>query len=91
MTCFQWAEQDSNLRRRQPEDLQSSPFATRDIDPNSQADEGTRTHNQTFTKRLLCQLSYIGLQLLPISKDKGFQGFLPRHASVRASASAQPI
>lgn len=25
-----------------------------------QADEGTRTHNQTFTKRLLCQLSYVG-------------------------------
>ena len=28
-----WAEQDSNLRRLPPADLQSAPFATRDIDP----------------------------------------------------------
>ena len=27
---------------------------------NSQADNGTRTHNLRFTRALLCQLSYVG-------------------------------
>ena len=33
-----WAGQDSNLRRRLPENLQSSPFAARDTDPNLEND-----------------------------------------------------
>ena len=32
-----------------------------------QANDGTRTHNLTFTKRLLCQLSYIGAFALSAS------------------------
>lgn len=33
MEDCQWAEQDSNLRRLPPADLQSAPFAARDTDP----------------------------------------------------------
>jgi hypothetical protein len=31
--CYRWAEEDSNLRRLPPADLQSAPFAARDTDP----------------------------------------------------------
>ena len=34
MTAW-WGKQDSNLRRRTPADLQSAPFATRDIPPRA--------------------------------------------------------
>ena len=55
-----WGEQDSNLRRYKPTDLQSVLVGRLSISPKIRADGGTRTHDLLITNQLLCQLSYIG-------------------------------
>ena len=62
-----WGEQDSNLRRRTPADLQSAPFGHFGISPcfynlSIRADRGIRTHGLLITNQLLwptelCRLS----------------------------------
>ena len=62
-----WREEDLNLRRLTPADLQSAPFNHSGIPPykhgckrtNHGADEGTRTRNLLITNQLLYQLSYV--------------------------------
>ena len=54
-----WGEQDSNLRRRKPADLQSAPVGHFGISPFLQffkklrADGGIRTPDQLITNQLL--------------------------------------
>ena len=49
-----WGEQDSNLRRRAPADLQSAPVGHFGISPGvSGADGGIRTHDLLITNQLL--------------------------------------
>jgi hypothetical protein len=63
-----WAEKDSNLRRREPADLQSAPFGRFGICPSGVrlsvkelgATRRDRTGDLQFTKLLLYQLSYGG-------------------------------
>ena len=58
-----WGEQDSNLRRREPADLQSAPVGRLGISPVLQhgANGRIRTPDLLITNQLLYQLSYIGL------------------------------
>jgi hypothetical protein len=69
-----WWEKDSNLRRREPADLQSAPVGRLGIPPNShdapgarrpacpaQADGESRTRNRLITNQVLCQLSYVSV------------------------------
>ncbi len=63
-----WGEEDSNLRRHTPADLQSAPFGHFGISPRiymikkiKRANGRTRTADRLITNQLLYQLSYIGL------------------------------
>ena len=51
--CVLWGEQDSNLRRHQPADLQSAPVDRFGISPIVRANEGTRTPDLLITNQLL--------------------------------------
>jgi hypothetical protein len=64
--CLKWGEQDSNLRRHSPADLQSAPVGRFGISPInrvllvrhtftnlSRADEGIRTPDLQITNQLL--------------------------------------
>jgi hypothetical protein len=68
-----WWGKDSNLRRREPADLQSAPVGRLGTPPRltsphanaalvGRADGETRTRNLLITNQLLCQLSYVGTQ-----------------------------
>ena len=48
-----WGEQDSNLRRYKPTDLQSVLVGRLSISPKIRADGGTRTHDLLITNQLL--------------------------------------
>ena len=48
-----WGEQDSNLRRHQPADLQSAPVDRFGISPFVRANEGIRTPDLLITNQLL--------------------------------------
>ena len=63
-----WWGKDSNLRRREPADLQSAPFGHSGTPPVfalcessfvGRADGENRTPNLLITNQLLCQLSYV--------------------------------
>ncbi len=54
-----WAGKDSNLRRREPSDLQSDLVDRLSTDPGAVV--GARTRDLILTMDMLCQLSYDGL------------------------------
>ena len=58
--------QDSNLRSREAEDLQSPSFDRSETHPKNGAGIGTRTLSLMLTKHLLCQLSYAGIRRIRI-------------------------
>jgi hypothetical protein len=72
-----WGEQDSNLRRRKPADLQSAPVGRLGISPVPihGANGRIRTPDLLITNQLLYQLSYIGLYN---NKKNGFHPFPER-------------
>lgn len=70
---LKWAGLDSNQRKLTLADLQSAPFSHSGTDPDmkllssqSQAIDGTRTHDRPLTRRVLYQLSYNGIAMCSI-------------------------
>ena len=68
-----WGEQDSNLRRCTPTDLQSVLVSHLSISPTLRADGGIRTPDQLITNQLLWPTELHRRMSVPINKEQSLQ------------------